>query len=189
MLSIVIVTDRDERKLVTTLATLVSGAAAGLVSEVLLVEAAKEGEQPDATTARVADVAGCRLIAVNGSPDEARRAGIVAARFPASVLDPGSVPDNGWINEIVQFVERGIEGQAAVFRHARSPYRRAGASDVLLMVARIMFGPRADQGLLASRQSYDRATQGRSQNLSVQSLLSRIGRRNIVTLRTRLFAD
>jgi hypothetical protein len=190
MLSVVIVADRDERKLVTTLATLVSGAAAGLVSEVLLVEARRESDEADATIARVADVAGCRLIAVNGSPDEARRAGLAAARFSwLLLLDPGSVPDNGWINEIVQFAERGIEGQGAVFRHARSPYRRAGVTDMLQTMARVMFGPRANQGLLVSRQTYESAMQGLSRNLSTQALLSRIGRRNLVTLRTRLFVD
>ena len=56
MLSVIIATRDSERALVPTLAALVSGATAGLVSEVLVVDG---GSRDD--TAKVADVAGCNF--------------------------------------------------------------------------------------------------------------------------------
>lgn len=191
MLSIVIVTGRDERKLVTTLAALVSGAAAGLVSEVLMVEATGKGEKPDATMARVADVAGCHLISIEGSQAAARDAGARAARSPwLMILQPGAIPENGWTEEIAQFIARdfGGEAESAVFRYGRDPYYHATVTDVLKATVRFAVGPFADQGLLIPRDKYRQITNA-SPPLTDSKLLSKIGRRHIRTLRTRLFVS
>ena len=58
MLSAIIATHESERALVPTLAALVPGAIAGLVSEVVVADAGSRD-----ATAEVADVAGCRFIA------------------------------------------------------------------------------------------------------------------------------
>ncbi len=57
MLSVVIATHESERALVPTLAALVPGAMAGLISEVVVADAGST----DATE-EVADIAGCRFI-------------------------------------------------------------------------------------------------------------------------------
>ena len=62
MLSVIIPTRNSERALVPTLAALVPGATAGLITEVLIADG---GSQDD--TAAVADVAGCNFIAAEGN--------------------------------------------------------------------------------------------------------------------------
>ena len=62
MLSVIIATKDSERALVATLAALVSGATAGMISEVLIADGGSRDE-----TAKVADVAGCNFVAVEGS--------------------------------------------------------------------------------------------------------------------------
>ncbi|MCC7186898.1 MAG: hypothetical protein IT185_11690, partial [Acidobacteria bacterium] len=54
MLTVVIPTENQERALVATLASLVPGATAGVIREVIVADA---GSGDD--TARVADIAGC----------------------------------------------------------------------------------------------------------------------------------
>ncbi|HXW41182.1 MAG TPA: glycosyltransferase, partial [Xanthobacteraceae bacterium] len=70
MLSVIIATLDSERALVQTLAALVSGATAGLVSEVLVVDG---GSHDD--TAAVADIAGCNFTVVEGSLARRLKAG------------------------------------------------------------------------------------------------------------------
>jgi len=61
MLSVIIPTRNSERALVATLAALVPGATAGLISEVLVVDGGSQDE-----SAAVADVAGCTFMLVEG---------------------------------------------------------------------------------------------------------------------------
>ena len=61
MLSVIIATRNSERALVPTLAALVPGATAGLISEVLVADG---GSHDD--TAKVADVAGCNFTVLEG---------------------------------------------------------------------------------------------------------------------------
>src|SRR5208283_3952707 len=77
MLSVIIATRDSERALVSTLAALVSGATAGLVSEVLVVDG---GSRDD--TAKVADIAGCTFTVREGPLARRLRAGAAAARAP-----------------------------------------------------------------------------------------------------------
>ena len=62
MLSVIIPTEGVEQPAVATLAALVPGAAAGVIREVLLVDRAGTG-----VIERVADVAGCRFLAFEGT--------------------------------------------------------------------------------------------------------------------------
>src|SRR5487761_1812297 len=77
MLSVIIPTEGAEQPAVATLAALVPGAAAGVVREVLLVDRAGTGVME-----RVADVAGCRFLAFEGSHAAALAAGARYARSP-----------------------------------------------------------------------------------------------------------
>ncbi|MGB7042665.1 MAG: glycosyltransferase, partial [Xanthobacteraceae bacterium] len=87
MLSVIISTHDSEQALVPTLAALVSGATAGLITEVLVADG---GSKDD--TAVVADVAGCEFLAL-GEPLGARlKAAAAKARAPwLMFIQPGTV--------------------------------------------------------------------------------------------------
>ena len=77
------------------------GAAAGIVREVLLVDRSGTG-----VIERVADVAGCRFLAFEGSRAAALAAGARQARSPwLMFLHAGAVLDAGWIEETTQFIQ------------------------------------------------------------------------------------
>ena len=102
MLSVVIATEGVEQTAVATLAALVPGAASGVVREVLLVDRAGTG-----VIERVADVAGCRFCAFEGTHAAALAAGARQARSPwLMFLHAGAVLDSGWIDETAQFIQR-----------------------------------------------------------------------------------
>src|ERR1700738_779845 len=155
MLSVIIPTEGVEQPAVATLAALVPGAAAGVVREVLLVDRAATS-----VIERVADVAGCRFLAFEGSHAAALAAGARQARSPwLMFLHAGAVLDAGWIEETAQFIQRvSASGRprAGIFRYARSPYADTGLRDGLRYLARMITGPQADQGLLIARDHYER---------------------------------
>lgn len=185
MLSVIIATLDSERALVPTLAALVPGATAGVISEVLLVDG---GSTDD--TATVADVAGCNFITVKGPLGERLKAAEAKARAPWLLfLRPGIVLDAPWIGEARHFTERPpASAQAAAFRlgtAAQSPWRQAW----LLLTTALGAGPRPEQGLIISKLFY--AEIGGHSEFAADpetDLLRRIGRRRIVTLSTSAFA-
>ena len=61
MISVIIATNESERPLLPTLAALVPGAMAGIVSDVIVADAGSHDG-----TAAVADVAGCRFMVMPG---------------------------------------------------------------------------------------------------------------------------
>ena len=139
MLSVIIPTEGVEQPAVATLAALVPGAAAGIVREVLLVDRGGTG-----VIERVADVAGCRFLALEGSRAAALAAGACQARSPwLMFLHAGAVLDSGWIEETTQFIQ-GVSNsgrpRAGIFRYARSPYADTRLRDGLKFVARHDFG-------------------------------------------------
>ena len=107
-------THESERALVPTLAALVPGAIAGLVSEVVVAD----GGSSD-STAEVADVAGCRFMA-SAEPLGARlKAAAASTRTPwLMFLRAGCVPDPAWIAAADRFME------AADHAGRRRPRRR-----------------------------------------------------------------
>lgn len=155
MLSVIVSTEGVERTAVATLASLVPGAAAGVVSDVTLVD--RGGSD---TIARVADVAGCNYLAFDGNRAEALAAGARRARSPwLMFLHAGAVLDPGWIEETTQFIEGVMasgQPRAGIFRYARSPYAPAGWRDGVISLVRSLTGSGGDQGLVIARDHYDR---------------------------------
>jgi hypothetical protein len=179
MLSVVIATKDSERPLVSTLAALVPGATAGLISEVLLADG---GSRDD--TAVVADVAGCNLLAIDGTLGQRLKKAADAARAPWLLfLRPGVVLDSGWTEPTRRFVERSRPvTQAAVFR--RSASAQAGLREVWrLLSATLGALPRPDQGLLIAHEFYN-SLGGHSDRAAdpERNLIRRIGRRNTTLL-------
>jgi hypothetical protein len=186
MLSVIIPTEGAEQPTVATLAALVPGAAAGLIREVLLVDRAGTD-----VIERVADVAGCRFLAFEGSHAAALAAGARQARSPwLMFLHAGAVLDSGWIDETTQFIQR-VSGsdrpRAGIFRYARSPYSETRLRDGLKFVARMIAGPSADQGLLIARDHYDRlGGYLPDARRSEAKLLRQLGRSSRTLLRSRI---
>src|SRR3984957_97893 len=186
MLSVIIPTEGAEQPAVATLAALVPGPAAGLIREVLLVDRAGTG-----LIERVADVAGCRFLAFEGSRAAALAAGARQARSPwLMFLHAGAVLDSGWIEETTQFMRRVSDSgrpRAGIFRYARSPYADARLGDGLKFVARMIAGPWADQGLLIARDHYERLG-GHAPNArrSEARLLRQLGRSSPPLPRSRI---
>jgi len=186
MLSVIVPTEGIEQTAVATLAALVPGAAAGVVREVLLVDRA--GSK---VIERVADVAGCRFLAFEGTHAAALAAGARQARSPwLMFLYAGAVLDPGWIEETTQFIH-GVSSsgrpRAGIFRYARSPYADTTLRDGLKFLARVIAGPSAEQGLLIARDHYDRLGGYRPDaRRSEARLLRRLGRSSRTMLRSRI---
>lgn len=186
MLSVIIPTDGVEQPAVATLAALVPGAAAGVIREVLLVDRAAT-----AVIERVADVAGCRYLAFEGSRAAALAAGAAQAHAPwLMFIHAGAVLDSGWIEETTQFVQT-VSGsdrpRAGIFRYARSPYAETGWADGFRFLLRALSGPSTDQGLLIARDHYERLG-GYAANVRKPEarLLRRLGRSSRTLLRSRI---
>jgi hypothetical protein len=186
MLSVIIPTEGAEQPAVATLAALVPGAAAGVIREVLLVDRAGTG-----VIERVADVAGCRFLAFEGSRAAALAAGARQSRSPwLMFLHAGAVLDSGWIEETTQFMRRVSDSgrpRAGIFRYARSPYADARLGDGLKFVARMIAGPWADQGLLIARDHYERLGGHAPEARRAEArLLRQLGRSSRTMLRSRI---
>ena len=182
MLSVVVATRESERTLVPTLAALVPGATAGLVSEVIVADAASRD-----ATAEVADVAGCRFIASKEPLGARLKAAAATARAPWLLfLHAGCVPEPVWVEAVDGFTGSAGDGErAAVFRsqNADNPLRPGLAE--LFALLRSMFGDSArhGEGLLIARRFYDALGGHAGGNDADTELLNRIGARRIVMLR------
>ncbi|TAH68114.1 MAG: glycosyl transferase [Rhodopseudomonas palustris] len=184
MLSVVIPTEGDERAAVATLTALVPGAAAGVVSDVILVDRPGSSE-----IERVADVAGCRFMAFAGPRAAAMAAGAAQTKSEWLLfLQAGAIPDSGWIDESAQFIKVVSDAgrpRAGIFRYAPSPYAETGWRDSLRALTRLMSGPRGDEGVLIARRHYDQLG-GYAAAGSETGLLRRLGRSARAELRSRL---
>jgi hypothetical protein len=186
MLSVIIPTEGVEQTAVATLAALVPGAAAGIVREVLLVDRAGTD-----TIERVADVAGCHFLAFEGTRAAALAAGARQARSPwLMFLHAGAVLDSGWIEETTQFIQAVASSgrqRAGIFRYARSPYADPSLRDGFKLIARMVTGPSAEQGLLIARDHYDRlGGYAPDARRSEAKLLRQLGRSSRTLLRSRI---
>jgi hypothetical protein len=186
MLSVIVPTDGTEGPAVATLAALVPGAAAGVVREVLLIDRGDTG-----VIQRVADVAGCRFLAFDGSRAAALAAGAREARSPwLMFLHAGAVLDSSWIEETTRFIQRVSESgrpRAGVFRYVRLPYSERSARDALKSLVRMIAGPRGDQGLVIARDHYQQIG-GHDPDAarSEARLLRQLGRSSLTMLRSRI---
>ena len=125
MLSVIIPTEGVEQPAVATLAALVPGAASGLIREVVLVDRAGTG-----VIERVADVAGCRFMAFEGTRAAALAAGARQARSPwlmflhaGAVLD--RVDDLEKLNRIARRVFGIADRRSSASRSTRARRRRS----------------------------------------------------------------
>jgi hypothetical protein len=130
-------------------------------------------------------------MAFDGSRAAALAAGANQTRSPwLMFLHAGSVLDSGWIDEAAQFMQSvSLSGRqrAGVFSYARSPYDNASIRDGVRSLARFLSGPSADQGLLISRDHYERLGGYAPARRAEAKLLSKLGRAGRATLRTRIF--
>ena len=185
MLSAIITTLESERSLVPTLAALIPGAAAGLISEVIVADAGSSD-----ATAEVADLAGCKFIA-STAPLGARLSEAAGqARAPWLLfLRAGAVPDVTWMDETASFIEETQAaggGMAATFR----PVPKRGRPRPVLVEALALLGralgtrARPEHGLLIAKNHYLSLGGHDAQAGAAETeLLRRLGRRRIVMLR------
>ena len=186
MLSVIIATEDSERLLLPTLSALIPGALAGVVREVIVADAGSRDE-----TAAVADVAGCKLV-VSPAPLGARlkSSAAVARGSWLMFLKPGTVPDATWVddaNRFVQDTERSTRAHAAVFRSTPTAHgpRPILADAMALVAAALGARPRPQQGLLISKQLYERLGGHNGDGADPEAdFLRRLGGRRIVTLRS-----
>ncbi|MCW4116508.1 glycosyl transferase family 2 [Aurantimonas sp. MSK8Z-1] len=113
MLSVFIETRAHSAELALTLASLVPGAVEGVIREVVVVE-----REPDEATRKVADNAGCRLIAARQLAAALRSAKGEWLLW----LEPGARLSEGWTEPVVAH----LAGGAAVAARFH-PLRPAGA--------------------------------------------------------------
>lgn len=184
MLSVIIATHESERTLVPTLAALVPGATAGLISEVVVADTGSRD-----ATAEVADIAGCRFVS-SGDPLGARlKAAALSTRTPwLMFLRAGTVPEPGWVTAADNFMGASdlLDGasRAAVFRPpgASDPLRPAWTEVLTLLRVALGGRPRPEQGLLIARRFYDRLGGHGNEPEPEAALLRKIGRRRLTML-------
>src|SRR3954470_3268201 len=186
MLTVIIPTHNNERALVPTLAMLVPGAMTGTVSQVIVADAGSTD-----ATAQVVDLAGCEIM-TSTAPLAARlRSAAAAARGTwLMFLRPGVVLDAAWVEEATRVIENAVARQmvgshAAVFRKSAPDTAEPLWRPVIRLFSAALGGPDPEQGLLISRQFYERIGGHRDDAADVEAeLLRRLGRRRIVTLRS-----
>jgi hypothetical protein len=181
MLTVIIPTHESERALVQTLAPLVSGATAGLVTEVIIADAGSTD-----ATAEVADLAGCRYLVADASVGARLKGAAHLARAPWLLfLRPGTVPEAGWIEAIERFIGAGREAErAAIFRRRVDEFGEPGLAAVGAALRTALFGsaPTPDQGLLIARRLYEQFGGHAASEDAESALLRRLGRRRLALL-------
>jgi hypothetical protein len=189
VITVIIPTLDSEGALVPTLSALVPASASGLVREVILADGGSRDE-----TEKVADVAGCHFLKGPHDPGARLRAAAHQARGSWLLfLDPAAILQEGWMREVRAFVdmmERGglAERRAATFRLGYEGFgmkprlAEAAAAARLAVIGR----PRPEQGLLIARRFYDHLGGHKDGKKAQERLFARIGRRKMVTLRTRI---
>jgi glycosyltransferase involved in cell wall biosynthesis len=187
MLTVIIPTRESERPLVRTLAALVPGAAAGVIREVIVTDAGSSD-----ATAEVADIAGCQFV-VSDQPLAARLTAAAAMARSAWLmfLQPGTVPDATWIDEVARFIDGEQARDPDVSRAAAfRPAPASGAARPALLEAfslmRLALGgrPKPQHGLIVARHVYDAMSGHRDHADPEADLMRRLGRRRIVMLRS-----
>lgn len=184
----------SEREIVPTLAALVSGAAAGIVRDVVLADGGSSDE-----TEAVADAAGC--IFIQGEKDlglRLREGARAASRGEWLLfLDPGGILEEGWTREVRKFLDTvGRAGhadrRAATFRLAFEGFGMKPRLAETAARARLTLTgrPRAEQGLLISKLLYQKLGGHQKGENAHRRLIAKLGRMRIVKLRSRvLLAD
>jgi len=189
VITVVIPTLDSESALVPSLSALVPGSAAGLVREVILADG---GSHDD--TEKIADVAGCHFLKGPHDAGARLRAAAHQARSPWLLfLDPAATLQEGWIREVRSFTEtteraRLADRRAASFRLAYEGFgMKPRLAEAAAAARRVVIGrPRPEQGLLIARRFYDHLGGHRDGQKAAERLFARIGRRRLMTLRTKI---
>ena len=176
MLTVIIPTHESERTLVQTLAPLVSGATAGLITEVIVADAGSSD-----ATAEVADLAGCTYLVSDAPPGVRLKQAAAAAHTPWLLfLQPGTVPEPGWIEAVEAFIATGeADDRAAAFQRRTQQVEEPGLIAFLGALKAALFGTPVgpEQGLLIARRFYDRIGGHPASAEGEAALLARLGRR------------
>jgi glycosyltransferase involved in cell wall biosynthesis len=179
MLSVIVPTHESERVLVRTLASLVAGATAGLIRDVILADGGSTDE-----TAEVGDVAGCRFLPLPGPLGPRLDFAANSARGEWLMFVPaGAVLEAGWVAEVTQFIERAPDAIAAAFTAAARPHGQGSIfKDIMALwrVRRLSLSP--GRGLLISKTFYRELGGYVDRPDTEADLLRRIGRRHLATL-------
>ena len=184
MLSVIIPTQNSEQALVPTLAALVSGATAGLISEVLIADGGSQGRHRDGRRRRRLRIPGARSTARPQAQDGA----VAKARAPwLMFIQPGTVLYAPWTDDAIRFVEQpGPRKRAAVFRRGSGP--QTALREALSFLIAALRTARPEQGLMIAKPFYEELG-GHSESAAdpQADLIRRIGRRRIVTLASTAF--
>ncbi len=181
MLTVLIPTHESERTLVQTLAPLVSGATAGLITEVIVADAGS-GD----ATAEVADLAGCTYLVSSAAAGARLKQAATTARTPWLLfLRPGTVPEPGWIEAVEAFMAGGeTSDRAAVFQRRVEEVEQPGLVALFATLKAALYGTPVgpEQGLLIARRFYDSLGGHPASAEGEAALLTRLGRRRIALL-------
>jgi hypothetical protein len=180
MISAVITSLDDERRLTASLASLASAAVDGLVREAILVDLGA-----DAAVREAADDAGARMLAA-ASAAEGLAAACAAARGPwILLLTCGVRLQSGWEHAARRHIERHPEqaGWFALALDADGVGARLG--EALAAAGAGWLGrPQPRQGLLISRRLFERAA-GQAGAVTHERLVRRLGGRGLRALGVR----
>ncbi|MGF1649073.1 MAG: TIGR04283 family arsenosugar biosynthesis glycosyltransferase [Hyphomicrobiaceae bacterium] len=189
MITVVIPTLNSDLTLATTLTSLVPGVVAGVVRDVVIVDAGSTDH-----TLAVADSAGAEIISVaqRGRGPQLRTGAAAARGDWLLFLHSDTALEPGWEAEVAGFID-GIragrrDDSAAAFRFALDDSGLAPRVVEAGVSARCsLFGlPYGDQGLLVSRALYDAV--GGYPDLPLMEdveIVRRLGRKRVTMLRSR----
>ena len=154
MLSAIIATHNNEATLGAALGDLVSAAVAGLVREVIVVDAGSTDATLD-----IADDAGAEIVAGTGSLGEQMAAGCARAKSDwLLIVPPTPVLVPGWRRAVATPIEGGPAMVYALSAAGGPPWVRASVD-----------------GLLVSRKRYDKAGGFKPTDRTMADMLRRLG--------------
>jgi glycosyltransferase involved in cell wall biosynthesis len=184
MISVIIPTLNDGRKLPRCFDSLIGAAVGGVIREVIVADG---GSSDD--TLMIADGAGAHIVHAGKSQSARLQAGARAAKGDWLLfLYPDTALEQGWEAEVESFLGRAMpeRPQAATFRFALEDFGGAARRAEFKAALRdwILALPYGDHGLLISRRFYNKLGGYRMLNRMEDAVIvRRIGRRRLVRLR------
>ena len=186
MISVVVPTTNSERLLPRCFDSLITAAVRGVVREVIVSDAGST----DATLV-IADAAGAHLVLSRKNRGAQMAQAVASAKSDWLLfLHPETALEPGWEVEAESFISQAVmeRPRAAVFRFALEDFggeaRRAEAKANLRTALFAL--PYGDQGLLIPKRLYLKLGGYRAlSDMEDADLVRRIGRRRLVTLRSR----
>jgi glycosyltransferase involved in cell wall biosynthesis len=184
MISVIIPTLNDGRKLPRCFDSLIGAAVGGMVREVIVADG---GSSDD--TLVIADAAGAHIVHAGKTQSARLQAGAATARSDWLLfLYPDTALESGWEAEAESFIAQTMpeRPQAATFRFALEDFGGAARRAELKAALRgwMLALPYGDQGLLISRRFYSKLGGYRGlARMEDADLVRRIGRRRLVRLR------